>query len=110
MARVLSNASLPGLFLMKHRHDANTSFYDHPETWSILRSIEKMGHEVGLHIDPFDLVQRYGDLLAGVAAAANEFREKGLSVETATLHGDTSSAIRTRALRALDFFADGKHV
>lgn len=110
MARILANASLPGLFLMMHRHDANASFFDHPETWSILRSIEKMGHEVGLHIDPFDLVRRHGDLLAGVAAAANELREKGLSVESATLHGDTRATIRARKLRALDFFEDGKHV
>jgi hypothetical protein len=110
MAQLLSNASLPGLFLMMHRHDANASFYEHPETWSILRSLEKMGHEVGLHIDPFDLLRRHGDLLTGVTAAANEFRERGLSIETATLHGDTSAAIRTRKLRAMDFFEDGRHL
>ncbi|HEY1707277.1 MAG TPA: hypothetical protein VGG10_03360 [Rhizomicrobium sp.] len=110
MARILTGKSLPGLFLMMHRHDANAAYYDHEETWNVLRNIQSMGHEIGLHLDPFDLVRRHGDLLAATAEAADDLRRRGLAIESATLHGDTRNSIRARKLRALDFFEEGAHV
>jgi hypothetical protein len=75
-----------------------------------LRNIQAMGHEIGLHLDPFDLVRRQGDLIAATAQAADELRGKGLTIEAATLHGDTRASIRARKLRSLDFFQDGAHI
>jgi len=65
-----------------------------------------MGHEVGLHLDPFDLIRKHGDLDKGLTAALADLRGRGLTIRAATLHGDTSAHIRARNLFAHDFFME----
>jgi hypothetical protein len=107
MAKILSRHSANGLFLMMPRHPLNEHFYDQPSTWRILQEIQSLGHEVGIHIDPFNLVTTYGNLYTGLDAALSDFRSKGIVVSCATLHGDSRAQIKERKLQANDFFHDG---
>lgn len=107
MARILSRHSANGLFLMMPRHPLNEHFYDQPSTWRILQEIESLGHEIGIHIDPFHLVATYGNIYTGLDAALSDFGSRGIVVRSATLHGDSRAQIKERKLQANDFFHDG---
>jgi len=106
IAALLQQRGVRGLFLMLHRHPLTDDYYDAPLTWEILREAAAMGHEIGLHLDPFDLIRKHGDLNTGVAAALADLRGRGLTIRAATLHGDTSPHIRARSLFAHDFFSE----
>jgi hypothetical protein len=106
VGELLRAQGVRALFLMMHRHPLTDDYYDAPLTWKILRDLGAMGHEVGLHLDPFDLIRKHGDLNAGVAAALEDMRGRGLTIRAATLHGDTSAHIRARSLFAFDFFRE----
>jgi hypothetical protein len=107
MARMLHEIGLPGLFLMMPRHPMNEGFYDHKRTWEILREIQSLGHEVGLHADVFDLIATYGDLYKGLKASVDDLRGRGLTIRSATVHGDTRKHIKAVRMQANDFFKEG---
>jgi hypothetical protein len=107
MARILTRHKASGLFLMMPRHPLNEAYYDNPSTWRILKEIQALGHEIGLHPDVFHLTAAYGDLYAGLDASLSDFRSKGFEIRCATLHGDTRPEIKARGLQANDFFNDG---
>jgi len=106
MARILSRARARGLFLIMHRHALNDAWHGSQEMWDALREIRDLGHEVGLHADPFHLITTHQDLYDGLEAALEDFRRHGFAMRTMTLHGDTRPHIKARKLQANDFFAD----
>jgi hypothetical protein len=106
VARMLSGIGLPGLFLMMPRHPLNEGFYDRPRTWSILREICALGHEVGLHADLFNLIATYGDLYKGLDASLKDMRGHGLTIRAATVHGDTRRHIKAVRMQGNDFFEE----
>jgi hypothetical protein len=107
VAKELKALEMHGLFLTMHRHPVNDAIYDAPATWDALRQIAEMDHEVGLHFDPFYLIRAHGDLYAGIGAAVAELKERGVKVQTASVHGDTRAHIKACGLQANDFFAEG---
>jgi hypothetical protein len=106
VGQTLRKQNVPGLFLMMHRHALSLDYYDAPFTWQVLRELQGMGHEIGLHLDPFHIVREFGDLYRGVGAALADMRGRGLSIRAATLHGDTAAHLRARNLFAFDFFRE----
>jgi hypothetical protein len=74
--------------------------------WDALREIRDLGHEIGLHADPFHLITTHQDLFDGIDDALGEIRDHGFPVRTMTLHGDSRPHIKARKLQANDFFAD----
>jgi hypothetical protein len=106
MARTLSRTGTRGLFLIMHRHPLNEAWYGTAQMWDALREIRDLGHEIGLHADPFHLITTHQDLFDGIEAALGEFRDHGFPVRTMTLHGDSRPHIKARKLQANDFFAD----
>ena len=107
MARLLNKTGAPGLFLIMHRHALNDSWYGTERMWDALREIRDLGHEIGLHADPFHLITTHGDLYAGLEAALDEFAKHGFAMRALTLHGDSRAHIKARKLQANDFFVDG---
>lgn len=107
VARALGDLGLHGLFLTMHRHPVNEAIYDSPTTWMSLKCIADMGHEVGLHFDPFYLIRAHGDLYAGLDAALTEMRQRGFAMDVASVHGDTRAHIKACGLQANDFFSEG---
>jgi len=108
VGRVLKQQNVHGLYLMMHRHALSADYYDAPYTWDVLRELAGMGHEIGLHLDPFHMIREHGDLYKGVAAALTDMRGRGLTIRAATLHGDTAVHLRARKLFAYDFFEEMK--
>lgn len=106
VAKMLHKHSIPGLFLMMHRHPMTLEIFDSPATWQILRGIQNMGHEIGIHADPFCLIREAGNLHKGLQAAIEDLRARGLTIRAATLHGDTREHIKARQLQANDFFRE----
>ncbi len=106
MARILNRAGVHGLFLIMHRHALNDSWYGSAQMWNALKEIRDLGHEIGLHADPFHLITTYNDLYTGLESALAEFRAQGYPMRAMTLHGDSRPHIKARKLQANDFFAD----
>jgi hypothetical protein len=106
IAEMLRNMDLPGLFLMMHKHPLNQDYFDQPTTWRMLKRIQSVGHEIGIHADPFCLIRDYGDLHEGFLQAVAHLREQGLNIRSVTLHGDTREHIKARGLQANDFFKE----
>lgn len=107
MAKMLTGIGLPGLFLMMPRHPLNDHFYDSARTWEILREIQDLGHEVGLHADLFDLIATYGDLYEGLKGSVDDLRARGLAIRSASVHGDTRKHIKAVGMQGNDFFEEG---
>jgi hypothetical protein len=106
VAEMLHRLDVPGLFLMMHRHPLNAEYYDQGSTWRMLRRMQSAGHEIGIHADPFCLIREHGDLHRGFKEAIRDLRDRGLTIRTATLHGDTREHIKARGLQANDFFRE----
>ena len=107
MARTLNMLGVHGLFLIMHRHALNEDWYGTPRMWDALKEIRGLGHEVGLHVDPFHLITTHDDLYAGIDAALEDFTKQGFAMRAMTLHGDSRPHIKARKLQANDFFRDG---
>jgi hypothetical protein len=103
-------AGVPGLFLMMPRHPFNAAFFDAQETWKTLAAIRDMGHEIGLHLDVFNVLKVHGDLYEGLAILLEDFTRRGFPIRAATLHGDTRAHLTERGLRRLDFFVEDQGI
>jgi hypothetical protein len=106
IAQMLRGLDVPGLFLMMHKHPLNQDYYGYDSTWRMLRRIQASGHEIGIHADPFCLIRDAGDLHKGFKDAIIDLRQRGLTIRSATLHGDTREHIKARGLQANDFFRE----
>jgi hypothetical protein len=104
ISRMLDKVGIPGLFLMMQKHALNADWYDSAETWDMLHEIRDLGHEIGLHIDVYDLIRNYGDLHLGLEAVLEQMRRRGFTIRAATFHGDSSPHIKAQRLHANDFF------
>jgi len=107
MARILNALDMRGMFLVMHRHALNDSWYGTQKMWDALKEIRDLGHEIGLHADPFHLITTHNDLYAGLEAAIEDLTKHGFAIRAMTLHGDSRPHIKARKLQANDFFADG---
>jgi hypothetical protein len=76
-------------FFMMHECAINRKFFNDRDTWKSLLRMRDMGHAIGLHIDGFDLIERYGDLRHGVEEARATFAKCGLEVHLANTHGNS---------------------
>jgi hypothetical protein len=106
MARILNGLGVHGLFLAMHRHALNDNWYGKPEMWDALKEIRDLGHEIGLHADPFHLITTENDLYEGMSKALEDFAKNGFALRTMTLHGDSRPHIKKHKLQANDFFLD----
>jgi len=106
MARILNGLGVRGLFLAMHRHALNDNWYGKPEMWDALKQIRDLGHEIGLHADPFHLITTHNDLYDGLSNALEDFEKHGFKLRAMTLHGDSRPHIKARKLQANDFFWD----
>jgi len=106
VAQDLHALDMHGLFLMMHRHTVNESIYARDATWDSLKMMADMGHEIGLHFDPFYLIRAHGDLYAGIGAAVDELTGRGITIRAASVHGDTRPHIKECGLQANDFFME----
>ncbi len=110
VAERMQRARVPGLFLMMPRHPFNEAFFDADATWETLAAIRGMGHEIGLHLDVFNVLKEHGDLYRGLEILLADFTRRGFPIRAATLHGDTRPHLTARGLRRLDFFAEDRAV
>lgn len=106
MARTLNRLGVHGLFLIMHRHALNEDWYGTPRMWDALKEIRDLGHEIGLHADPFHLITTDNDLYAGVSKALEDFSKNSFELRVMTLHGDSRAHIKKHRLQANDFFLD----
>ncbi len=90
LAKAEADAGIHSAFFMMPRHHINRKYFDRPQTFEVLREIQALGHEIGLHIDGFTMVEEFGDIYRGVEAARALFRTEGIELKLANAHGNSS--------------------
>lgn len=89
MAKLEQSLGVKATYFMMPRHAINNAFYDHEDTWRILREIEAMGHDIAVHLDLFELFREHGNIVQGANAVIDEMRAKGLNIRGGNCHGNT---------------------
>ncbi|MFI4997584.1 MAG: hypothetical protein ACHQAQ_17600 [Hyphomicrobiales bacterium] len=105
IARAEAEAGIRSSFFMMPRHRINQKYFDRPETFEVLRKIQELGHQVGLHIDGFAMIEEFGDLYRGVEAARSLFSKEGIELKIANTHGNSSYQARLK-LETVAFFKE----
>jgi hypothetical protein len=103
MAAAESARGICGLYFMMGPHELNRTFYGSARTWELLRTIQDMGHRIGLHLDPFDALRRNG-LYEFIGRTITEFSREGITIRYGNSHGD--SKYESLGIRQQDFFAE----
>jgi len=94
-------------FFMMHDHPINRKYFDAPSTWATLRHIQEMGHLIGLHVDGFVLIERFGDLARGIDAARKVFAGHGIELTVGNTHGN-STYQKKYDFEPMNFYAEVK--
>jgi hypothetical protein len=94
IAKAEAELGIASSFFMMPRHAINRKYFDRPETFQVLREIQELGHQIGLHIDGFAMVEEFGDIYRGVEAARALFNGEGIEVRLANAHGNSTYQAR----------------
>lgn len=104
LAEAEAEKGLHGVYFMLPAHELTAGFHGRSSTWASLREIQDMGHVLGIHVDPFELIREHGDLMGALEICLAEFSEHGLEVSTGNCHGNTT--YRETGLEPSHFFRE----
>lgn len=77
-------------FFMAPDHSLTRPFYTYSEQARVMRAIEAMDHEIGVHLDPFYLMHRYGrSTQAVVSMVLKQFADEDVTVGLSNFHGNS---------------------
>lgn len=100
---------LGSYFFMAPDHPLTAPAYSFADQCQSMRTIETLGHEVGLHIDPFFLIDTLAQPLAIVLEQTIEaFAEQGIVVRCGNMHGNSKYKMLDRSGfgTSFDLFAE----
>jgi hypothetical protein len=84
-------------FFMAPNHPDTLSYYDFSAQSEVMKSIQELGHEIGLHLDPYFLMQHHQQSLDQVLKdCLSAFRDIGLNVQSMNMHGNTGHKHRDK--------------
>jgi len=84
-------------FFMAPNHPDTQPYYDFPAQAKAMEEVQALGHEVGLHLDPYFLMQDYGQPLHQVMEGClSTFRGLGMDVQSMNMHGNTQHKHRDK--------------
>lgn len=77
-------------FFMAPNHPLTVNLFTEEEQLSVMRKVQQMGHEIGLHIDPYFLIEHLKIPLSEILHnTLNKWRENGIDVCCANMHGNS---------------------
>lgn len=103
MARAEHAHAIAGIYFMMGPHERNVHYYGSKRAWQQLRSIQDMGHRIGLHLDIFDAIKR-GGLYEFIAETVAAFSDQGIQVRYGNSHGNTK--YQALGIASSDFFCE----
>ncbi len=84
-------------FFMAPNHPDTLPYYNFSEQATAMVRIQGLGHEVGLHLDPYFLMQHQKQTLNQVMDfCLSAFRDLGLNVQSMNMHGNTGHKHRDK--------------
>lgn len=91
-AKTESNVGVFGsYFFMFPNHPRTVKYYSYSEQINAMKSIANLGHEIGIHIDPFFLIHRFEEHLPKLLDEfVNELRAYGLNIDCGNIHGNSA--------------------
>jgi hypothetical protein len=103
MAHAEHANGIHGLYFMMGPHALNRKFYGTARAWDQLRTIQRLGHRVGLHLDTFDALKR-GGIYAFAASTTAAFAREGIVLRYGNCHGDRK--YEALGISVTDFFVE----
>jgi hypothetical protein len=77
-------------FFMAPDHPATLPAYTYGEQSEAMREVAALGHQIGLHLDPYFLITSLGEPLAErILACQDRFAGSGINVTVGNMHGHT---------------------
>lgn len=84
-------------FFMAPNHPDTVKYYNFSAQAQAMKKIQANGHEVGLHIDPYFLIQHHQQSLDQILKdCLSAFRDLGLNVQSMNMHGNTGHKHRDK--------------
>jgi hypothetical protein len=78
-------------FFMAPNHPDTVKHYDLRQQLRSMKIIQDMGHEVGLHLDPYFMIHHTGNHLGAVLGEMlSTFRAAGLQIVSMNMHGNSA--------------------
>lgn len=96
-------------FFMLPGHPCTQPVYSPGEQLDAMKAIQSMGHEIGVHLDPFYLIHHFkGALQTILLNALEQIRSHGIDIRTGNIHGHTGYKGLDRNGRgtSFDFFEE----
>lgn len=88
--RAAASGIFGSYFFMAPDHPLTAPHYDWPRQARSMRCLREMGHELGLHIDGYFLIDHLGEPLARLLASMlNRFEREGLTLTIGNMHGNS---------------------
>ena len=82
---------LGSYFFMPPDHPDTARHYGFSEQVGVMREIQAMGHEIGLHLDPYFMMEFWRAPLRDVLLRAlSAFEQAGISVNSMNMHGNSA--------------------
>jgi hypothetical protein len=103
MASLEQQHAISGIYFMMGPHVLNRRFYGSQRSWEQLRTIQSLGHRIGLHLDVFDALRR-GGVYEFIARTLADFSREGIELRYGNSHGDRR--FRNIGVRPADFFTE----
>ncbi len=77
-------------FFMPPEHPRTKSAYGFNEQVEAMTAIQEMGHEIGIHVDPYFLIhQKQQSLSLIIETLLSTFAKHGIDVKVGTMHGNS---------------------
>ncbi len=96
MAEAEAKLGIKSVYLMMGPHLITEKFYHQPLTFKLLRYIQSLGHQIGLHLDVTDMIRQEFDLYHSIERIVHQFKSEGLTVRYANGHGNTEEKKQTK--------------
>ena len=89
-AEAEARLGIRGAFFVMHPHPLSAHYIDRPETLEVLRAIQSLGHEIGVHVDVAALGPSEDTLTAALIPFLADLRAAGIGITMGNAHGNTA--------------------
>lgn len=77
-------------FFMPNGHPRTRKSYSFSEQAKAMRTVQSLGHEVGIHVDPYFLMVMYDtDLQTAIEIVISDFSNEGIEITVGNMHGNS---------------------
>lgn len=90
LAKAEARIQVYGSYFVMHPHELSEHYIERQETMEVLKDIQAMGHQIGVHVDALALANGPSGLMNSLANFLSDLRAAGLSIRHGNAHGNSA--------------------